>query len=83
MRTTRRTLLTAGTAAGLSSLVPAALTHAFTGRAAAADAAYRRAFAEFEAAVRPASEIFWHGYNRATAEVYAREAAARQLGATT
>ena len=39
---------------------------------------YRRALAEFEAAVRPSSEAYWVSYNRAVAEVYARAEAARR-----
>lgn len=35
-------------------------------------AAHRQAFADFEAVVRPSSEVYWLSHNRATAEFHAR-----------
>lgn len=77
MPTSRRELMAGGGAVLAASLMPGGGDAAFD---AAYDTAYRQAFAEFEAAVRPVSEIYWDGYNRAVADAYARDAAGRPRG---
>lgn len=78
----RRDVMTAGAIAALSTLMPVAAAGTIAGSGdphnQSIAVAYRQAFAEFEAAVRPSSEIYWHSHNRAVADVYARDKALRR-----
>lgn len=82
MAQTRRDVLTAGAVATLSTLTPSAVTVALAGDGDPQNhsiaLAYRQAFTDFEAAVRPSSEIYWHSHNRAVADLYARDEALRR-----
>ncbi|MEQ1711707.1 MAG: hypothetical protein ABL908_09925 [Hyphomicrobium sp.] len=79
MAETRRDVLTAGAMATLSALTPGAVSGAFAGygdpQYPSIALAYRHAFADFEAAVRPSSEVYWNSHNRAVADIYARDKA--------
>lgn len=81
MAQTRRGILTAGVLTAAASMVPGAAASALSGlardRGDGFAAIYRQAYAQFEAAIRPSSEIFWNSHNRAVAEVYARGEALR------